>query len=621
MNISCRGLASSSRIGRRSFMQSALASMLAATSFRAAQTDFPKPEVVAVGEIARRMELTRQRFLIGKTPSYSREMVLADVALAPQRRFVEFSGDISGRFIEALSVSPIGPLAGLDRIMEKLLSCQGEDGRFGNAKLIFRSDAIGPDHMALLWGNGRLLIGLMRYYQIRQEARVLNAARRLGNFLLTVEQECSNEEVRRRLQGQGANGFICFTQLVEGWVRLASATQDKKYLDAGRKVMPLLGERGIQHAHGYLATLRGFLDLAESLKDPTILRQVEGSYQDLLSAPDYTVFGSVLEYFGWENQAFKEEDLKRLKAASGEDPRDEGCGHADFLRLSLSLWRRTGQIEYLERAERCLLNGLLPNQFATGDYGSRSTFSAGLKPTNNVDRAWWCCTMHGYRAIPDLLESIITETADTLRLNLFEELDWKKEGWALSLRARGMNTKGKWVCHLMVKATGGIRQFAIRQPCWADPIHLRLNGGAIPSEVRDGYVLVSRDWKVNDQLEIQLHCLPRFQLRDGRMVKLEEFPSGVSEAALHLGPWLMGVDEADEPLFFGEPWPGNTLELPFSILPIQSIPTIPAALPQIDFSYVHEGFFGQEKVTLNPIRDYGLRPQRILAVWLRFRKT
>jgi hypothetical protein len=262
------------RPGRRQFLQCTLAATIASRGFNAAQAVSSRPEVTAAGEVARRMELTRQRFLKGRTPGFSHEMVLADVALAPPRRFSEFSGDVSGRFIEAMSVTPSESSANLDMLVEKLLTYQRPDGRFGNTRLVFRADVVGPEHMALLWGNGRLLIGLMQYYQLKSRTRVLEAARRLGDFLISVERECSTDEVRRRLRGQGANGFICFTQLVEGWVRLAAATKEDKYLEASRQVTSLLEDRGIQHAHGYLATLRGFLELGEAVRDPAILHLV-----------------------------------------------------------------------------------------------------------------------------------------------------------------------------------------------------------------------------------------------------------------------------------------------------------------------------------------------------------
>ena len=41
-------------------------------------------------------------------------------------------------------------------------------------------------HMALLWGNGRLLVGLMQYHAVTHDAEVLRAARRLADFLVAI---------------------------------------------------------------------------------------------------------------------------------------------------------------------------------------------------------------------------------------------------------------------------------------------------------------------------------------------------------------------------------------------------------------------------------------------------
>ena len=38
--------------------------------------------------------------------------------------------------------------------------------------------------------------------------------------------------------------------------------------------------------------------------------------------------------------------------------------------------------------------------------------------------AWWCCTMHGYRAFADVLQSIVTRDGEALRVNLYLEGSW-----------------------------------------------------------------------------------------------------------------------------------------------------------------------------------------------------
>jgi len=118
------------------------------------------------GELTARYELTLDRVLRGGPPAYNDDFVLADAVPQHVRRFTEFSGDVSGRYIGALAVA--SQFSGknfpeLDRVVGKLLKLQKEDGHFGEP---FSDGAIANRDMALLWGNGRLLIGLLEYYRV-----------------------------------------------------------------------------------------------------------------------------------------------------------------------------------------------------------------------------------------------------------------------------------------------------------------------------------------------------------------------------------------------------------------------------------------------------------------------
>ena len=387
------------------------------------------------GDFARRIDLTARRLTQSGVPAYTEDFVLADVTLDTHRRFWNFSGDLSGRWIEALAALP--PLgrspADLAPLVAKLLAQQRPDGRFGRTDLAFTAAETGNEHMALLWGNGRLLVGLMAYWQVTRDAAVLAAARRLAGFLLAVREAARAPEVMARVEGQGAFGFICFTQLAEGLAMLTQATGDGSYAAAAREIVPLLPPRGVQHSHGYLSTLRGAALLHEAGGDPAMLAFAERLYGDLVRSSDYSIDGGVLEYFGWGDPA-NAKSLDAAKAASGGFPRNEGCGLADFVRLSLQLHRATQRVEYLERAERCLVNGFAHNQFANGDFGSRVFFDQGIQPSPSVDRAWWCCTMHGYRAFRDVLDHAVAERDGAVAVQLFEDVDYRGTKAGLSVR-------------------------------------------------------------------------------------------------------------------------------------------------------------------------------------------
>ncbi len=357
------------------------------------------------------------------------------MTLDTRRRFWNFSGDLSGRWIEALAALPPSgrPPADIAPLVAKLLAQQRPDGRFGRADLAFTAAETANEHMALLWGNGRLLVGLMAYWQATRDAASLAAARRLAAFLVAVREATKAPEVMARVEGQGAFGFICFTQLAEGLAMLTQATGDASYAAAAREIVPLLQPRGVQHSHGYLSTLRGAVLLHEAGGDPAMLAFAERLYGELVGSSDYTIDGGVMEYFGWGDPG-NATSLAAAKAASGSFPRNEGCGLADFVRLSLQLHRATGRVDYLERAERCLVNGFAHNQYANGDFGSRVFFDQGIQPSPSVNRSWWCCTMHGYRAFRDVLDHAVVERDGTVAVQLFEDVDFQGKKAALRVR-------------------------------------------------------------------------------------------------------------------------------------------------------------------------------------------
>ena len=225
-------------------------------------------------ELNTRIKMVTDRIVFGDEPKLTEDFLLACVTLDPQfsRRFTEFSGDQCGRYLSAFSRIKIpGNPVDLGNLARKIALAQRSDGRFGNDTLDFSNHLkLSGLHMALLWGNGRLLTGLMDYYAVSK-------------------------------------------------------------------------------------------------------------------APDFLISGGVPEFF----------DAKGPKKGS----RDEGCSEADFVMVSLELWKATEKVEYLERAEYCLYNELMYNQFDSGDFGSHPiSQNFGFELATSQWRCWWCCDYHGLQA-------------------------------------------------------------------------------------------------------------------------------------------------------------------------------------------------------------------------------
>ena len=347
--------------------------------------------------------------------------------------------------------------------------------------------------------------------------------------------------------------------------------------------------------------------LHEATGDPAMLAFAERLYADLVRSSDYTVDGGVLEYFGWgdpENAA----SLAAAKAASGVFPRNEGCGLADFVRLSLQLHRATGRAEYLERAERCLVNGFAHNQFANGDFGSRVFFDQGIQPSPSVDRSWWCCTMHGYRAFRDVLDHAVVEKDGTVAIQLFEDLDFHGTKAGLRLRRTPLG--------LSAEVTDGFEGvLAVREPSWAESPSLAWNGKPAEPRSEGGFLRLEGRFATGDRIEARLAPRLRLLTPKGDEIPLASLGGDPVRAALYCGPWLVVAAEEIDPVFFGEPWPGNVVTLPRDLAPR----TTADGRLRLPVSYEHDGFRGALPTKLRPMGETPADEQKTIAFWLNYR--
>ena len=234
-------------------------------------------------ELGVRIKMVEDRFVHGKEPVISEDFLLAGLTLDPKfkRRFTNYSGDQCGRYLSAFSKHNVNanPL-NMQHLVQRILATQKSDGRFGDQELDFHQGQLHGEHMALLWGNGRLLTGLLDYYEAFQDSAVLAAAVKLGDFLTGTTERCLQPDVIDKFKKKGAMGFICFTQNIEGLVKLYQATNNQNYLEHAGRIYPFLPEMGNQHVHGYLLTLRGVLMLYEKTGQPEQLAFVKNAKSD-----------------------------------------------------------------------------------------------------------------------------------------------------------------------------------------------------------------------------------------------------------------------------------------------------------------------------------------------------
>jgi len=532
-----------------------------------------------------RYELTRRRVLSGSSPAFTDEFLLADVRPTPGRRFTEYSGDLSGRYLGALATAARvyhADFPGLAPLIEKILALQKPDGYFGST---FHYDHPTDDDLALLWGNGRLLVGLLEYHRYKSSAHVLAASTRLGDFLVRIAPLMLSQKIREEFgAAHFASSYICWMQQTESLANLYSVTHDARFKEVAGQIAAVIERRPGDHVHGYLTSLRGVMDLYQATSDPKYLRQCEAAWQDIAQSQDLLITGGVPE--GW----------------SPNKHRTEGCAEADWVRLNLALWKATDNPKYLAMAERATFNEFAFNQFATGDFGHRVLTDTGFAADGAV-RAWWCCTVHGLRAFPDIHASVFQRKDGVLSYEL--PLDGQTDGSlakSASLSAVATSSLAHDGKVRIAITAGGDSPYSLRlrKPDWADSLAIQLNNAPSQSPLENGYVNIHRRWRAGDVVTVHYAMSLRSRSDDKKLV------------AYSFGPWLLGALQSDDPAYFNELTTENELS-PAKVQksPAATHPARPFAVPiaATSFHYTPAEFPDQEEtVTLHPIAEQTGQP-------------
>ncbi|MFO7621589.1 MAG: glycoside hydrolase family 127 protein [Bacteroidales bacterium] len=559
------------------------------------------------GEFSIRMGMARERLAADRyIPVYTPEFILADVNINPDnpRRFDNYSGDISGRYVEVMSrYLKEGDPGKLGELVKDILKFQHRDGRFGDTTLVFAEKHIDKNHMPLLWGNGRLLVGLLEYYNQTLNKDVLAAATRLGDFFLSSYREVT-PVVAKRLEGLGADGIICFTQYVEPLVMLSQITGETKYAEVASIVYPTLPARGILHSHGYLTTLRGVLKLYEYDGNRLHFNYVLQAYRDLVNSDDYTLYGAVMEYFG------------------GKGDRDEGCSTADFIRLSLHLYKLTQETEYLDRAEFAIYNALYFNQFFTGDFGHHVINQVESAPTIH-HMAWWCCTMAGLRAMQVIQNEYFAESNNgSARLNLYLETDYTDENISLSVRKGGLDGEFHIYNVKLLRTEGMEEPLLLRKPPWSDEVEIYLNDRKIEAGIQNGYYSIEQKLNAGDLLQVRMTYQSKIITRDKRSVLTSDITGPVT-GTLSYGPYILAIDNNLDYTFLSEP-NNNTVY----INTVRNVAGTGTAnlIPEDSFSgdayltarYIHGGFPSYYDALFRPVSEMTFQKHPYMMITMQF---
>jgi DUF1680 family protein len=427
---------------------------------------------------------------LAAAPLDNPEFILDDVALKQHRKFAEYSGDISGRWIGAAAfLVPQFPndFANFPEVMAGLTKYQKADGHFGCEQQLPKIER-GRD-MPILWGNGRLLIGLVEVYEARGDQTALAMAKKLGDYFVTTDAVYNKEDNIRAVGGSYSDGFVtCYFSCIEGLAGLGRVTRDKRYVEEAKRIAELaltISNFDGLHSHGRLCAARGFADLYALTGDPRWRVAAERDWK-IFADRHLLPTGGVKE------------------SLNSKCVRDEGCAEADWLRLNLSLWRLTGEGYYLDAAERALKNHFVYQQFANGGSGHRLLHQIDGRPVAFKalsEEAWWCCGEHWARAVVDVARSAVTSSPQGLSVNLTIDCETSLPGpggtWQVTLRETedGLSIR----LQPAKKARADVR---IHRPAWGQDGEVEAPKDFNVRATSDAWI-VSGTWRGSEEVRVR----------------------------------------------------------------------------------------------------------------------
>lgn len=474
-----------------------------------------------------------------------------------KRPFKNYSGDISGRFIEIMAMRsreglPVHPE--FRKLLAEIPRLQRPGGYFcASGEIDWQQpidhpkkgeDALGSRMLPALWGNARLLCGLVEAMRAFPDDKATAAsARALGDFYLSVLPRFNDSAriAEYTAGGTYAAGHVtCWFPAMEGLVKLADLTGENKYLTTAAD-MADFHERfdtlPVDHAHGMLCAHVALLLLHEATGKPAYLERVEKRWDALVQGGYINPAGGILE------------------KCHVRFVRDEGCAIDDWLRLNLSLARITGKPRYWSMAERTLHNHLLQNQASKGGFGHRRIHcdehgACGFG--TEIEESTWCCSFHGELGFIQVRNLLLSRSEGLLTCRF--ALDFSAvDGIGTTTSVLRSGRKPGEVLRQRISLAGQPATVVrVRRPHWADDV-LATDPTDTPISLNEENGWVSTATPVT---EVEFIYTGNLYAENRRCERLSESPRKGELFVVGYGPKLLATaGRSPAPI----PWP-STLE-------------------------------------------------------------
>lgn len=441
----------------------------------------------------------------------------------------------------------------IQKAAKDLIATQTPDGYIGNY-----TPETQLNHWNI-WGCKYTLLGLLAYYDISKDATTLEAAKKLGDYVMTLVGPGKSDIVKT-----GNYRGMPSSSILEPIVLLYNHTGKKEYLDFAKHIVnqwetadgPKLITKGLegvpvaerfpnpptwwswengQKAYEMMSCYDGLLELHKITKDPAYLNVVDMVAQEIIQS-EINLAGSGTAFECFYHGAHRQTEPTYHTM--------ETCVTFTWMKLCNQLLQLTRNSVYADQIEKAAYNALLASMKFDGSQIAKYSPLEGHRQEGEEQCGMHinCCNANGPRGF-GLLPQVAVQTAQNeIFVNLYGELVTNVD---LGSKTRitlvqNSNYPESDAVEIGIKTDKPVNcTLALRIPLWSKSTSVLVNGIKAEGVVAGSYLKLNRIWNSSDKVQI------RFDM-PAKVVELNGYQ------AILRGPVLLARDTRFEDGFVDE---------------------------------------------------------------------
>ena len=424
-----------------------------------------------------------------------------------------------------------------------LLATQTPDGYIGNYS---------PEAQLKnwdIWGRKYTLLGLLAYYDISFDRKVLDAAKKLADNLLTQVGPGRADIVKTgNFRGMPSSSIL------EPMVLLYRHTGEKRYLEFAEYIVaqwetadgPKLISKALdrvavadrfpkpkswwswdngQKAYEMMSCYEGLLELYRITGEPTYLKSAEMAVQNIIDTEiNVAGSGTAFECFYHGTQRQTEPTYHTM----------ETCVTFTWIKLCNNLLRLTGNPMYADQIEKSVYNALMASMKFDGSQIAKYSPLEGMRHEGEQQCGMHinCCNANGPRAFTLLPKMALMTSGNEIYINLYGQysgLVKLNPGNKVSILQTTTYPESDQIEIAVQPEKPESFTLALRIPVWSNQTSIAVNGNPVEGIHSGSYYQIKREWKKGDKVVLKMDL-------SGRLITLN------GHQAIVRGPVLLARD-------------------------------------------------------------------------------